>query len=618
ALADIIYLQDGRKVGGIVLRESDELVILEAGSGRVELPRESVAKIERESEGMRQLRRAEFDLIHRRPVEAERRLYQAMDMGVTPYMVRLWCIQHQGKLERNLTDNKLAGLDGWAALTRELAGLEAGREIRELPDKVVVTEEYLGDPRDVFGSVPESPSPDPTPGNIRDFSLVMAPIFVGTVHQGLAAELLLSLDNASLRAWAKDDSFLRDSLVRRASRLLNRGRFREAWVLAARMDAIGMRAAEGVRVLTILRWASLARKAGLYQKALEVLETSLLPINRIIARERMVATVLDARKKLPETGRFDTLIGIYEKYGDELPGLNARHTMGALYRQWGQVLLDAGQPEAAKRAFEHFYQLRPGTDYHWIDRCDYAARAADLEDEDFAGRFRLGEWAAEKGLLSKAVEAYQAAAQHPKLEKLSLERVKILREQIGLEHLERCIAWLEQGDPEQALDEIKKFEFFPETWHMREDVNRLRESAAREVGRRAKIRAVQAESLLQDAERRFFLGEREDAMQQMRTVMEQYNGTPAADRATEFMPFARARVMLERFEGGDVAEGDSAMPERDSIDVELELKRLMRQLGWTEAPVREVVEREADVTTVTITAPENSPEPPVDLTAPEL
>ncbi len=599
AHADIIHLSDGRRIVGYVIGRDEKTLNIQTPNGNIIVPAQRVKNIEPETPAQHQLQLAEANLRQNKAIDAERHIYKAIDLGATHTQVRKWCVTQQDKLLKNLTPDNRAALAGWAELTTRLADMPSNKYTNPQNERHDIDPEDLGIVRDIFAPATTTQTQTLTTGNKRDFSLIMANIFANTQYAELAAELLLNLDNATLQAGSADQTFLRDAMIRHATQLLAQGKFRETWQLAHRMRQIGMEAAQPIEILTILRWTSIARQAGHYTKALEALENYLMPRNEIIARERMIATILDARQKLPETNQFDTLIALYNKYGETLPALNARHTTSAIYRQWGQALLKDQRPTDAKNAFKQYYLLRPTDDYHWIDQCEFQEKALEIQNNDHAAHFRLAEWAEEKGLLSNAVDEYLKAAQHPKLQKLAYNRIKVLRESIGLQHLQRCITWLENGDPEQAKAELDKFEFFPETLHMRERVQKLRESVNKEIIRRSSIRAIQAETRFQNAERQFFIGRRNEAIQNMRSITEQFSETKAALRAEEFLSYARVRTLLEQFEATDLKTPDNILPERDTIDVEIELKILMRKLGWIQRPTK--INKTRQPTTITPT-----------------
>ena len=87
---------------------------------------------------------------------------------------------------------------------------------------------------------------------------------------------------------------------------------------------------------------------------------------------------------------------------------------------------------------------------------------------------------------------------------------------------------------------------------LRAEIRRLTKLSSAESIRRDQLRPVQAEALYQDAERRFLLGERQSAMADLRKVLEQYDDTPAAARAREFLRFAQLRSLLEQLEGARI------------------------------------------------------------------
>jgi len=87
----------------------------------------------------------------------------------------------------------------------------------------------------------------------------------------------------------------------------------------------------------------------------------------------------------------------------------------------------------------------------------------------------------------------------------------------------------------------------------------------------------------------------------MRSITEQFPNTPAAKRAEEFLSYARIRTLLQTFEHTDTNTNENILPERDTIDVEIELKQIMKKLGWIQTPKKHHTNSQTQPATITPT-----------------
>jgi hypothetical protein len=143
----------------------------------------------------------------------------------------------------------------------------------------------------------------------------------------------------------------------------------------------------------------------------------------------------------------------------------------------------------------------------------------------------------------------------------------------------------ERGDPRRALDELGKFPYLPAARKMDLEINNLRNLCFAEISRRSALQEVQAQTLLQDAQRHFFMGQGKTSIEQLEKIVETYPKTPVADQAREFLEYARTRMEVERLEN---ASGSEAMVESPrpqpglhpqiSTSLEREIKQLLEQL----------------------------------------
>ena len=184
-------------------------------------------------------------------------------------------------------------------------------------------------------------------------------------------------------------------------------------------------------------------------------------------------------------------------------------------------------------------------------------------------------------MLSMAVEAYEIASKEKSLQPVAEERIDFIEQEIAIEHMDICWATFNAGKPGKALRELAKFPFLARQRKFQPEIDRLSKLCQGEIARRNQLKTVQAEALLQQAERRFYTGEREEAMLGFEALLSNYGGTPAAQRAARFRRLARVRMDLENLIGDMSFGADLNLPQRSTREIEREIDELLTDLGRT-------------------------------------
>jgi tetratricopeptide (TPR) repeat protein len=568
ARADTAFLSDGRRIEGSIVKDSPERLEMITRGGRLTISRtEATWRIERDTPARNTLREVDSALRRDSLLDAEKGLREAMSEGLALSEARRWCVAHEKPLGKAFEHASRPDIIAWSELTRSLTGLttatlpaNAPADPPSVPDGWT-TATLLSCQSDALptsashGARPFRPAP---PGEQRDFILLMTRILSPTDERQVAIALLEGLDDATLRGLIPAAPFVEPLLIKEISLRLATADFRRAGELMRLLEGANLASAKPCRLLAVLRWSSLARESLEFDRALEVLRSHVAPVAPSLASERMVATLVDARRRLPAQGRYADAIGLYERWGAQLPDANTAGAIASLYHDWGEELLAEGQPSEARAALTEYLRRKPDGDDSVLAVCDFQERFAALGPASYADCFRLGQWAVERDLVPQAIVAFERAAGREELREPATEQIQLLRQNAARAHLDRCLKWLERGEPQQALDELGKFPFYPETRTLLPEMQRLRKACSAEIARRAGLRPVQAEALYQDAERRFGLGERDAAVKDLRTILKDYADTPAADRAHEFLGVATAHMLLETLEGSASAAGAGA------------------------------------------------------------
>lgn len=618
AAADVVHLGDGRRIEGILTREAADRIEIQTGGGKLTLSGSLLenARVERESEARNALRRAGFDLGRGKGGEAEDQLGRALEGGISAREARAWCVAHRRSLKALLGSASPATRSAWIATIRRLGGLPAepgqvlvapkptetpsglrevefppgedGRSpLHSAPARSSPIEDAAGtasaeaaheDDLATSESISLSPSPGELPDEERDFLLAMAEMFHATGQSLVAADLLERLSPAALGRAAQSLGFVQSALLIQVKERLNAYDFRGASDTIGWMQMADLPITDGCESLLLIRWATFERGRGRFDRALEVLDARLRPSQPEVAKELMQKTLAEARKILVEAGQYDGAIALYEKWGDAAELRDVRGVCSDLYRQWGERLLQEDQPAQARKAFEEHLRLNPTASAAPLDLCDFRVRFAALGPRDPGSAFELGEWAAERGLISEAIRAFERAAGDERLRAVAGERIALLQTTIADAHMARCLEWFEKGDPERAVAELDQFPFVPSQRKMQLEIERLRRLCFQEIERREKIKPVECEILFQDAQRRYYLGDSEQAVRDVKRLLRQYADTPAAEPMRAFLRHAEARSRLEKLDGGPSPTADAMSAPAPGSPLDREIQDLLERL----------------------------------------
>ncbi|MBN1866304.1 hypothetical protein JW916_03330 [Candidatus Sumerlaeota bacterium] len=618
AYGDVIELADGRLYTGVVTNETSDTVEVFSSSVVLSLSRLGIRRVTRESQAANTLHRARFELERDRPLSAFDRVEEAMSQGATPAELRAWFARERALVALCLGRERADAPLTWRGLIRRLAGLSDkpaqaasgptaaddfpttvplpllpdGGELVSAPKQVLVSSSSP-----TLGSVAPSSAtlgpPALTSDSLSvpslsdeeiDYLLAMAEMFDGAKDTATAAEMIERLEPPALHRAATDRDFVQPLLLKSLRDALDVQDFRRASDLIRRMESADLGVTHAARILLCIRWSAEERRRGNADLAFRVLDERLRPLNAVIADELGNIALTELRQSLAEQGRYGEVADLVRKWGPRFLVESWKGILANIYREWGGEMLSQGEPSKAKRAFEECARLDPELGATQIRICEFEERFLDLEAGDWASAFDLGQWAAEQGLLSQAVRAYERAAAHEQLREPAEEQIAVLRERIGIAHYERCLEWFEHGDPQRALVELDQFPFFPSTRSLEPEIQRLRALCWTEIDRRGKLRGADAEILFQNAYREYFLGKGEDAKRDLNLVMRKYGDTSAAGRAREFLRYIEMRRGLSALEGssagGAVSPGESpgASPGAMSSALENEIRGLIEQL----------------------------------------
>jgi tetratricopeptide (TPR) repeat protein len=591
--ADVVKLSGGREIRGVVQKPDADPVTVLTAAGNIRVSRSRIEKIEKESEPVNLLLQAEFQVRCGNASAAERMMREAQAAGASQDSVCAWCERFAPFLQTALAPADARTRTAWVSIVRGVSGLPAPPfSARDKPSSFTLPDWTLAGDESSSPSLkenlpPPSPAANMDPGKPgKGFFLGMSRVFATAGEGAFALDLLERIDSAALKEAGPTEAFIRPLMIQQLQRILDAHDFRRASGLVENMETAGLGLGRTVRILLCLRWAAFERARGNYSAALSVLEERLKPLSPPLSRERLTATLAEARENLGQKGKYPELIEIYRQWGAALTGRSVEDTETDLCEEWGQSLLKQGKWPDARRVFEEYYKRRPpeqeaGDKRPLLDLCSFRERMAALDKKDYAGAFEVGVWAAEQGLAGEAVTAFERASEHAALRKTARERIAILRKQIALERLERCMNVYEKGNPKAALEELEGLQPPPADRDVAERFRKLRQLCAQELRRLSELRPVQASTLLQDVQRRLLLGQEEDAVRDLETIISTLGETPAARAAERLLQTLEMRRNLERLEGPapqPLPRAPRAAPLGPDLEADREIKRLLKEL----------------------------------------
>jgi len=591
--ADVVKLSGGREIRGVVQKPDADPVTVLTAAGNIRVSRSRIEKIEKESEPVNLLLQAEFQVRCGNASAAERMMREAQAAGASQDSVCAWCERFAPFLQTALAPADARTRTAWVSIVRGVSGLPAPPfSARDKPSSFTLPDWTLAGDESSSPSLkenlpPPSPAANMDPGKPgKGFFLGMSRVFATAGEGAFALDLLERIDSAALKEAGPTEAFIRPLMIQQLQRILDAHDFRRASGVVEDMETAGLGLGRTVRILLCLRWAAFERARGNYSAALSVLEERLKPLSPPLSRERLTATLAEARENLGQKGKYPELIGIYRQWGAALTGRSVEDTETDLCEEWGQFLLKQGKWPDARRVFEEYYKRRPpeqeaGDKRPLLDLCSFRERMAALDKKDYAGAFEVGVWAAEQGLAGEAVTAFERASEHAALRKTARERIAILRKQIALERLEHCMNVYEKGNPKAALEELEGLQPQPADPDVAERFRKLRQLCAQELRRLSELRPVQAETLLQDVRRRLLLGQEEDAVRDLEMIISTLSETPAARAAERLLQTLEMRRNLERLEGPapqPLPRAPRAAPLGPDLEADREIKRLLKEL----------------------------------------
>ncbi|MDX1971530.1 MAG: hypothetical protein SFY68_03255 [Candidatus Sumerlaeia bacterium] len=511
--ADVITLTNGQIVEGIILKESEERVVVRNASGEFSISRSRIKDIQRDEVATNQLRELRNALQFARLAEAQTATEAALESGISREEVSLaWqessenvvqLLQNSALVSKAQARTALQALQTQDAFTTTTA-LHVARFYLALEAPELAARTLQGYPAEELM---------PTPAE-QQFALQFLPRLARTLHQ---------------------QGFLEESLG----------------VLETLRTAHPERATQH-RALLALHQVSRARQRMEFEEALRLLREEVHPTSPEIARDRLRLLLTELSTWAKSRQREDEARAMIQRHATAIDTDQAHaqleelllHQLDRFIRETryddvftATLALDAREARldsvTEREALARFY-LR----YQAINRAD------PLEI------FELALDAREEGLEDQALELFTLAEKNPYMQEAAREQRLLIREEQDLRILNEALNAFDAGLMERTLELCNQVTEDPGRESAQvEELRRLADLARKEIIVQQQARPYQAEALYQEAERSFHLGELDQAYTLLDTIIAQYADTPAAERGARLLTEVGKAFEIELLEG---------------------------------------------------------------------
>ena len=483
--ADSVRLSGNRVVQGVVESETDDRVTIRTNEGLVSFPRSQVQQVVRASPADRM--RVQAELAARSGKFAELLRAQA---GATSEVVT-------EELDRVIAANA-------ESLAREFSGAPA--------TDVLLLAKYLND----------RPTSAPAPARVA-MALIQA-------ERGQFAEATRWLgdvgpdgltDTPALRAWTV--AFLKEQ-IRRALRANEPEFGLECISLLARLapESLG----RSTSVPLVLARVSLLAAQGQPTEAIRVLKVDMEPMSSAIAFQEALRIARQALAESADEERLPVLRALlYSFQGEQYDG-----ELAPLLDQLVRILIAQGEFAEARKVAVRLGTVDANAAALLEHRVEFEMRRRDTDANNPLSVYRLGCWAAERGLQEEARAMLQLAAKTPELRENAQLQLQAMQLQVERRDFDRIVAAFETRDFSRTMTSAADFQRLHPASPLLKRVRTMEEVSRFQIERQARLAPQQADALYQNAERCFYQGRYQDAVEILNRLDTDYAGTPATKR----------------------------------------------------------------------------------------
>lgn len=486
--ADTIRLSGGRVVSGVVETETSSQVTIRTGEGLVSFPRSQIQQVQRAAPADRLRVQAEL----------------AARSGKFAAFLR----EQSGVTSGIATEN----IDPIIAQQAENLAREFGRA--PAADVVLLTA-YLTD------------RPTSAPASVR---VAMARIQAERRQFAEASRWLRDVNpdaltpTPDLQAWAV--GFLKEQI--RQALQNNEPEFGlECLAHLARLAPEAV--AKSTSVPLVLARSSQLAAQGLPTEAIRVLKVDLEPMSSAIAFQEALRIARKALEEAEDHERIAILRAfLYSFQGEQYDGESRD-----LLHQLAQLLIAQGEFAEARKIALRLGAVDADAAASFEHRIEFEMRRRETDANDPLSIYRLGCWAAERGLQEEARTMLRQAAKAPELRENAELHLQAMQLAIEREEFDRLVAAFEARDFPSTIKKAATFRQMYPASTLLQRVRTMEEVARFQLERQARLAPQQADALYQNAERLYYQGRYRDAIEILNRLDSDFAGTPATRRGAQ-------------------------------------------------------------------------------------
>ncbi|MDX2174867.1 MAG: hypothetical protein SF028_00190 [Candidatus Sumerlaeia bacterium] len=511
APADVIHRKVGPPIQGYILSRSDGKVRVRSGGSIIQLRESDIVRIDAAEDAGAGLAELEAQLRGGDPVRAvEAATLRLRGGGDAEELSRLFLRNSFRLMERATA---LAGND---AIAYRLA-------LRDLAAE------------------------DPLPDELR---LFIAQVLFQSGDIEHAAAQVRRIAPGWFEGRPIDRDWARRVLLDEVRRLAQSARFGEAIELASGLDEIVDAGAFRARPLALLAQAADARDSGRADEAMRLLTGELADAVPEVARNRAALLLASLRTTADRDGTHADARAVAALARDRFP-TDAEEAELDLFAREVRWYLDRNDVEGAWYTVNAVELGRRTPELAELAvRVEYLRREAETDRGNPLALFELALWCAANGLLEEAEPLFLESTKNETMRELAVAQLVLVRDAQDTARLEHALERYDAGDLREA-GRLAALILAREG---------RRSAVAREAERLAKLsedgleteekrRPYLAEVEYQQAERAYYLAEFSGALEHLRTILRNYEDTPAAERAKELLPAVRQQIELAYLEG---------------------------------------------------------------------
>lgn len=493
SFADRLVLISGRDITGVIESESRERITIQTAEGRVSFPRSGIRQVIREKKGNNDAAASRFALESGDLIKAIALTERATDRE-----------QLRTELDRQLVANSPELLKRAGATP---------------PDDVNRLHRYI---TERATTVPE-------------LNWLLARFYAQRMEYNLARQLLAKLPPSFFQLNLSARSDLRALSEKVTADLLEKSRTNQAidWLTAVSTvapQAVG----ENATTMVYLGEAERMANNGETTAAIRVVAEKVKPLAPALA--------FNTAKKIAEGSRrfasIEDQVAAHAEVEMRFPEVMFQKDLVPLIRTQAELLASRGFFDEATSAALRLSAIDADLGAVVEHQVEFERRKSDIAAEDVASQYKLGIWARERALTDAAAQQFKATMHDPLFAenaRLQLELIQQEREAKGFEEVTKTF---QSRDYKSAMDAAEAFRRqFPAS-PLAKKAGALIELAKYHQQQSKQQRPLQADALLQQAERLYFQDRFREAEELVTRVEIDFADTPVRTRAKQL----RARM----------------------------------------------------------------------------